>query len=123
MEPPRNLRKQVIQARHPGSQIIITQHKIDTLQAYITKWEGRELARWLGLAVGHEAIGAQGFPVGSFFSVAVVRQLRFQLPPVKPCMRFSRTRLTDVLHRRYSAFQARKGLGGTTIPSRLIRPR
>ena len=40
-----------------------------------------------------------------------------------PCMRFSRRRLTDVLHRRHSTFQARKGLGGTTIPSRLIRPR
>src|SRR3974390_449925 len=30
-------------------------------------------------------------------------RLRFQSPPVKPCMRFSRTRLTDVLHRRHSA--------------------
>ncbi len=49
--------------------------------------------------------------------------VRFQPPPVKPCMRFSRTRLTDVLHRRRSALQSRKGLGGTTIPSRLIRPR
>jgi hypothetical protein len=75
------------------------------------------------LAVGHEAIGAQRFPVRSFFSVAVVRQLRFQLPPVKPCMRFSRTRLTDVLHRMAFGFQVRKGLGGTTTPSRLIRPR
>jgi transposase len=31
---------------------------------------------------------------------------RFQSPPVKPCMRFSRTRLTDVLHRGHSAFPA-----------------
>jgi hypothetical protein len=31
--------------------------------------------------------------------------LRFQSPPVEPCLRFSRTRLTDVLHRRRSAFQ------------------
>ena len=31
-------------------------------------------------------------------------RLRFQSPPVKPCMRFSRTRLTDVLHRVHSAF-------------------
>src|SRR5262245_56614735 len=29
---------------------------------------------------------------------------RFQSPPVTPCMRFSRTRLTDVLHRVDSAF-------------------
>src|SRR3954466_9197595 len=52
-----------------------------------------------------------------------VGAVRFQPPPVKPCMRFSRTRLTDVLHRRRSAFQAQNGLGGTTIPSGLIRPR
>ena len=32
---------------------------------------------------------------------------RFQLPPVKPCMRFSRTRLTDAVHRRHSVFPAR----------------
>ena len=50
---------------------------------------------------------------------------RFQSPPVKPCVRFSRTRLTDVLHRRHSAFprQSRKGLGGRTIRWRLVRPR
>src|SRR3954471_22357078 len=27
----------------------------------------------------------------------------FLSPPIEPCMRFSRTRLTDVLHRRHSA--------------------
>jgi hypothetical protein len=45
-------------------------------------------------------------------------------PPVEPCMRFSRTRLTDALHRRCSvgARQARFGLGATTIPLRQIRP-
>jgi hypothetical protein len=42
------------------------------------------------------------FPVGSVFFVSVVKSLRFQLPPVKPCVRFSRTRLTDVVHRRHS---------------------
>src|SRR6478736_9269928 len=51
--------------------------------------------------------------------------LRFQFPPVEPCMRFSRTRLTDAVHR--LAFgvtrQARKGLGAATIPSRPISPR
>ncbi|SEE30318.1 hypothetical protein SAMN04489729_7013 [Amycolatopsis lurida] len=31
MKPSRDLRKQVIQPGNPGSQIIITQHKIDTL--------------------------------------------------------------------------------------------
>ena len=34
---------------------------------------------------------------------------RFQSPPVEPCVRFSRTRLTDALHRRYSAGPARPG--------------
>ena len=50
---------------------------------------------------------------------------RFQSPPVEPCVRFSRTRLTDALHRRCSVspLQARWGLGATTIPLRLIRPR
>jgi hypothetical protein len=50
---------------------------------------------------------------------------RFQSPPVKPGMRFSRTRLTDVLHRRCSAFprQSRKGLGGMTVLCKLARPR
>jgi hypothetical protein len=49
---------------------------------------------------------------------------RFQPPPVDPCMRFSRTRLTDVLHRRclVGARQCRFGLGATTIPLREIRP-
>ena len=38
------------------------------------------------------------FPLVSFISVALVRSVcRFQLPPVKPCMRFSRTRLTNAL--------------------------
>jgi len=31
MESPRDLPKQVIQPRHPRSQVIITQHKTDTL--------------------------------------------------------------------------------------------
>lgn len=31
----------------------------------------------------------------------------FQPPPVEPCMRFSRTRLTDVVHRRHSVSPAR----------------
>ena len=35
--------------------------------------------------------------------------LRFQRPPVEPCVRFSRTRLTDVVHRRHSVFPARAG--------------
>jgi hypothetical protein len=43
------------------------------------------------------------FPNGCATSVAVAGVLRLQLPPVDPCMRFSRTRLTDVLHRRCSA--------------------
>jgi hypothetical protein len=85
---------------------------------------GRELARWQVLAVGRGAMVSLGFPVGLFFSVSVARVLRFQLPPVEPCVRFSRTRLTDALHRRCSAGarQARLGLGATTMPLREIRP-
>ncbi len=69
--------------------------------------EGRELARWRCLALGHETTMARRFPVWSFFFVSVASALRFQLPPVNPCMRFSRTRLTDVVHRRHSVFPAR----------------
>jgi hypothetical protein len=49
----------------------------------------------------------------------------FQLPPIEPGVRFSRTRLTDALHRRCStgARQGRFGLGATTMPLREIRPR
>jgi hypothetical protein len=41
-----------------------------------------------------------------------------------PCMRFSRTRLTGVLHRRCSAgrCQGRLGRGAAAVPLRLIRP-
>jgi hypothetical protein len=41
-----------------------------------------------------------------------------------PCMRFSRTRLSDVLHRRHSApgRHGRYGRGATMVPSRLISP-
>jgi diguanylate cyclase len=43
----------------------------------------------------------------------------------EPCVRFSRTRLTDVLHRRHSGHprQDRWGRGATTIPLRSISPR
>jgi hypothetical protein len=62
-------------------------------------WLGEGLARWL--------------------------LLRFQPLPVEPCMRFSRTRLTDVFHRRCStgARQGRFGLGAMTVPLREISPR
>src|SRR6266498_3660051 len=49
----------------------------------------------------------------------------FPAPPVTPGMWFSRTRLTDVLHRVALGLprQSRNGLGATTAPSRLLRPR
>ncbi len=52
-------------------------------------------------------------------------ELLLQLPPIEPGVRFSRTRLTDALHRRCStvARQGRFGLGATTVPLREIRPR
>ena len=65
-----------------------------------------------------------GFPLVSFISVAQARSVfRFQLPPVKPCMRFSRTRLTDAVHRRIR-FPPRGllALGAITIPLRLKSP-
>src|SRR5690242_17324644 len=49
------------------------------------------------LAEGTTGVGGSG--TGAVPLLAA----RFQSPPVKPCMRFSRTRLTDVLHRRCSA--------------------
>jgi hypothetical protein len=69
-------------------------------------------------------LSSAGFPVGCATPVTVARSLRFQPPPVDPGMRFSRTRLTDALHRRCSAGarQARLGLGATTMPLREIRP-
>ena len=66
-------------------------------------WLGRELARWRLLAGRRRGLCSAGFPVGCATPVAMTSVLRFQLPPVEPCMRFSRTRLTDVLHRRCSA--------------------
>jgi hypothetical protein len=38
--------------------------------------------------------------------------LRFQLPPIEPCMQFSRTRLTDVVHR-VALPEGRQTAGGT----------
>ena len=48
-----------------------------------------------------------GFPRGCPTTVAMAGVVCFQLPPVKPCMRFSRTRLTDAVHRWHSVFPAR----------------
>ncbi len=52
------------------------------------------------------------------------RSVRLQPPPVEPCTRFSRTRLSDALHRRCStgARQVRLGLGAMTVPLRSINP-
>ena len=49
------------------------------------------------------------FPAETFFSASVAGVLRLQPPPVEPCVRFSRTRLTDVVHRRHSALPAMSG--------------
>ncbi len=75
----------------------------------------------VGGSVYQRELGEVGW-VGDWRGDAVA--FRFQPPPVEPCMRFSRTRLTDALHRRCSvgARQARLGLGAATIPLREIRP-
>ena len=85
-------------------------------------WSGRELARWR-LLTGRPGCRVPGFPAGGSGPSPCV-PLRFQLPPVEPCMRFSRTRLTDVVHREAFGF-SRQGLLGreaTTIPLRLMMP-
>ena len=63
------------------------------------------------------------FPAGCFIAVIMARSLRFQPPPVKPYMRFSRTRLSDAVHRRHSALPANpEGRGSTTVPDKMIGP-
>ena len=66
---------------------------------------------------GHQEVGWVGDWRGD------ADAFRFQPPPVEPCMRFSRTRLTAALHRRCStgARQARLGLGAAMIPLRETR--
>ena len=56
--------------------------------------------------------------------VAVVERVRFQPLPVEPCVRFSRSRLTDVVHQVAFGFsrQGLLALGATTIPSRCAMP-
>ena len=91
-------------------------------------WLGRALARWQrdrrgGPRPGHG--GGVSQRTGPGTAVALPGLLRFQRPPVEPCMQFSCTRLTDVLHRRCAAGarQGRLGLGATTIPLRETSPR
>ena len=79
-------------------------------------WRQREAREPLGIEFREDGW------VGDWRGDAVA--FRFQPPPVEPCVRFSRTRLTDVLHRKCStgARQGWLGLGATMIPLRLIRP-
>jgi hypothetical protein len=82
-------------------------------------WSGRELARQRGQDAG--AANSPGWGHSPF----ALNLPRFQLPPIEPGVRFSRTRLPDALHRRCStgARQDRFALGATTIPLREIKPR
>jgi hypothetical protein len=54
-------------------------------------------------------MGAEEFPARLYLLASLARVLRFQSPPVEPCVRFSRTRLTKVVHRQHSTFAARTG--------------
>ena len=74
------------------------------LRVTVGSRSGRELARWR--AVGDTGLTFLGFPRAAIFGCRST--LLFQLPPIEPCMRFSRTRLTDALHRRCSATRARQ---------------
>jgi hypothetical protein len=53
-----------------------------------------------------EELTSLGFPWAAVFGCRST--LLFQLPPIQSCMRFSRTRLTDTLHRRCSVTRARQ---------------
>jgi hypothetical protein len=64
----------------------------------------------LGCRRTHHVLGGSG--TGAVPQITA----RFQSPPVKPCVRFSRTRLTDVLHRRHSAFPGPEGPGRDDDP-------
>jgi hypothetical protein len=83
---------------------------------------------WVGRWRGAVPAGRCGVSSRSGFSRTLsapwAGRVRFQRPPVEPCVRFSRTRLTDVLHRVAFGFsrQGRFGLGATTHPLRLTRP-
>ena len=87
--------------------------------------EGRELARWRCLALGHETTMATRFPVWSFFFVSVVSAPRFPTPARQSVHAV----LPHTAYRRRSppAFglsrQALKGLGATMVPDREISPR
>jgi hypothetical protein len=87
-------------------QAILVLH--DTETGRHPRWR---VGSWRGgviMAVGPAAFKFARFPVGmSHCRDRGLALLRFQFPPVKPCMRFSRTRLTDVVHRRHSACPAR----------------
>jgi hypothetical protein len=89
-----------------GRKALLDQHEDRRLQRREHQQQGRE-GGWLGEGLARWLL------------------LRFQPLPVEPCMRFSRTRLTDVLHRRCStgARQGRFGLGAMTVPLREISPR
>ncbi len=104
---------------HPGDQRAIRRpaNRISSREQTRSIAQRRARAPRVGSGAGAVAVvggrsrslGARGFPSGCPTSVAVANSLRFQLPPVEPCMRFSRTRLTDVVHRRHSVSPARPG--------------
>lgn len=84
-----------------------------------------------GADFGQRASGRPGYQdVGSLSGVGRVggwrgsQWPRLQPPPIEPGTRFSRTRLSDALHRRLStgARQGRFGLGAMTAPLRSINP-
>jgi hypothetical protein len=86
--------------------------------------EGRRLARWRGLAVGHEATVTGRFPGGSFFFMPLVSARPFPAPARQSVHAV----LPHTAYRRCSppAFgrsrQSLKGLGATTVPDREISP-
>jgi hypothetical protein len=70
---------------------------------------------------------AAGFPVGCATPVTMAGFFASVSSPrhLDPCMRFSRTRLTDAVHRLAFGFsrQSLKGLGATTVPDKETNPR
>jgi hypothetical protein len=89
-----------------------------TLSLQRALWVSGRVESWRGaLSGGRLRRDPRRFPHECSSPVAMAT-LRFQLPPVEPCMRFSRTRLTDVLHRRHSAWPASPSWGGVRRPIR-----
>lgn len=95
--PPASVQDQSLRCgrRPPPGLRLSTQHRISN---------GRRLVRSPGVLPNQPGHDLGGSGTGAVPLVVVP----FQSPPIKPCVRFSCTRLTNVLHRRRSARQSER---------------